>query len=54
VSEQEDAKGRYLRRAKELRELAGKLKHAELQSALIAMALQYERLSELPKGEKPH
>jgi hypothetical protein len=54
VAEQEDARRLYLRRARELRELAANLKHTELQSAVIAIALQYERLAELPKGEKPH
>jgi hypothetical protein len=54
VAEQDDARRLYLRRAQELRELAANLKHAELQTAVIAIALQYERLAALPRAEKPH
>jgi hypothetical protein len=43
----------YLQRARELREMAANSKH-DSASALIAMALQYERLAELAKGEKPN
>jgi hypothetical protein len=53
MSEQDQTKAAYLQRARELRELAAGLKH-ESAAALLAMALQYERLAELAKGEKPN
>ena len=45
MTEQEEARRAYRERAQELRSLAARLKHPENESALIAMALQYERLA---------
>jgi hypothetical protein len=54
AEQEEPTSAVYRERARELRALAAKSNHKEHAAALIAMALQYERLAELPKGEQPH
>ena len=46
AEDQEQARRNYRERAQELRDLAGRVKNPESETALIAIALQYDRLAE--------
>lgn len=53
MPESEEERMAYRERAKELRELAATVKHPEAETALVAIALQYERLADQPAVAKP-